>query len=383
VRSRVLVRVSTVSNSIEGLLRGQLRYLNQFYKVIAVSSGKSVLEKVSVEEGIEVAEVSMKRPPHALKDLLSLVRLCRVLFSLNPYIVHSITPKAGLLAMLASWLIRVPYRIHTFTGLLFPTATGLKKIILMWCDKCICFFATNIIAESKGVKLELEKITSKHISVIGDGHVNGINTELFNPNLIDLKQEAEILRRQFKIKPNDLIFLYIGRLVNDKGLRELIQAFQSVSENFENVHLIVVGGKEHEHDAISDVFFNIICSHPRIHYLGVCRDVRVYHLLSDYLVLPSYREGFPNVVLQSLSMGVPCIVTEVFGATELVVENVNGFFIDKKSIDSISRIMLRILKGEVGIKKSLDYRSTIVSKFRNEIVWENNLKYYSELSKSN
>jgi glycosyltransferase involved in cell wall biosynthesis len=380
MRSKVLVRISTVSNSLEGLLKGQLRYLNNYFEVIGISSGSSALENVRDKEGIKVVEIPMKRPPDLFNDLLSLIKLLWTLKRIKPHIVHSITPKAGLLAMLTSWFLRVPFRIHTFTGLLYPTATGMKRMILILFDKCICYFSTHIVAESKGVRLELMKITKRHISIIGDGHVNGVNTDLFDPDLDDLKYGSEVLRSELGISKDDIVFLFLGRLVNDKGVRELVEAFQRVSATCNHIHLLVVGGRENEHDGISNELFEVILEHPKIHYFGVCSDVRVYHVLSDYLVLPSYREGFPNVVLQSLSVGVPCIVTNVFGANEVICDNVNGFIIEKKSVVSITNVMMAIANGEIQIKRNLDFRSIIQTKYRNVIVWRNIKEYYDDLN---
>ena len=174
-------RISSAPESLYKLLEGQLKYLNKYYRVIGISSDGEFLNRTRNREEIRTYAVPIRRRISPLFDLVSIAKMLIIIRKENPTIVHSITPKAGLISMVASFLARVPIRIHTFTGLIFPTESGLKKYLLIFVDKIICKLATNIIPEGKGVRNDLISygITKKNIKVLHNGHVNGINTDTF------------------------------------------------------------------------------------------------------------------------------------------------------------------------------------------------------------
>ena len=187
-----LIRVSTVPVSLYLLLEGQLKFLSHDFDVLGVSSPGKYLEMVKEREGIQVFAVEIKRHISPLSDIMSLYQLYRLFKKEKPDIVHSLTPKAGLLSMIAAFFARVPHRLHTFTGLVFPSKTGVIKNILILMDKLLCKCATNIYPEGNGVKLDLinYKITNKPLNIIANGNINGIDTEFFSNE--SLKQESTI-----------------------------------------------------------------------------------------------------------------------------------------------------------------------------------------------
>lgn len=379
-----LIRVSTVPISLDKLLEGQLSFLNQHFQVIGVSSPpKDYLQKIGKREGVLTRAVAMERGISPLKDLKSLYQLIKLFRKEKPQIVHSITPKAGLLSMLAAKITGVPVRIHTFTGLIFPTQTGSKKKLLIAMDKLLCKAATHIYPEGEGVKQDLlkYKITNKPLQIIANGNVNGINTTHFNPKIYKETQKAS-LRQGLNINKEDFVFVFVGRLVGDKGINELVNAFKSLChlERSRETKLLLVGPLETELDPLQEETLHEINTNPAIISVGYQEDVRPYFAISDALAFPSYREGFPNVVLQAGAMGLPSIVTNINGCNEIIKQNKNGLIIPPKNTQALQEAMQGLLSDKELYKKLQENaREMICNRYEQKLVWEALLKEYERL----
>ena len=225
-----IIRTSTVALSLNYLLKGQLAFLNNYYDVVAVSGDDDDLRQVAIREEVCTIAIDMQRSISPLKDLRSLWQLYWLFKKEKPLIVHSITPKAGLLTMLAGYFSGVPIRMHTFTGLIFPTRKGILQKLLIVMDQVLCYCATNIYPEGQGVKNDLirYKITNKKLEVLANGNVNGIDTSYFDPVLFS-NVEKQLLKTTLGIAHEDFVLVFIGRLVGDKGINELIVAFKKLS----------------------------------------------------------------------------------------------------------------------------------------------------------
>ncbi|TDR22938.1 glycosyltransferase family 4 protein [Flavobacterium cheniae] len=375
-----IIRTATVAMSLNILLKGQLRYLNQFFDVLAVSGYDADLETVKNREGVSIVSVTMKRSIAPFQDLISLYRLYKLFKKERPTIVHSITPKAGLLSMVAAKYANVPVRIHTFTGLVFPAKKGLFQKLLILMDKVLCWHATHIIPEGAGVKQDLldYKITKKPLEVIANGNVNGIDTTFFNSNTIS-EQQQQNLRNELGIDSSDFVFVFIGRLVADKGINELVRAFLSLE--IPNCKLLLVGPYETE-DPLQPKTLKAIQQNDSILSVGFQHDVRPYLVISDCLVFPSYREGFPNVVMQAGAMGLPSIVTDINGSNEIIIEGFNGTIVPSKNVTALLRAMIRIKEDETWRNQlQSNARSSIISRYEQELVWEALLIKYKEFLK--
>lgn len=291
-----LIRTATVSISLDILLKGQLAFLKDHYEVVAVSGKDSHLDSVSSREGVRTIPVSFQRQISPFKDFVSLLKLYKVLRKEKPLIVHSITPKAGLLTMIAAYFAGVPIRIHTFTGLVFPYKKGFIHHLLLFLDKVLCRFATHIIPEGEGVKKDLLafKVTKKPLKVIANGNVNGIDLDFFNPNKVS-QVEQEKLKQQLHINSTDFVFVFVGRLVSDKGINELVAAFETFSSKNSNSKLLLVGPLENDLDPLLQKTKDTISNNKAIISVGFQTDVRPFLAISNVFVFPSYREGFPNV----------------------------------------------------------------------------------------
>ncbi len=374
-----LLRLSTIPGSLSGLLNGQLRMLSEHYEVVAVSSLGKEMKLLEEREGVRTVAVPMERRISLVKDCVSLIRLIILFTKERPDMVHSITPKAGLLSMLAAWITRVPVRMHTFTGLVFPTATGKMQKLLIAMDRLTCFCATHINPEGEGVKRDLinYKITSKPLHVIANGNVNGIDLEYFS-RTPEVMQMAESYR-----KADLFTFCFVGRMVRDKGINELVRAFQRLYQENDRIRLLLVGPFEKNLDPVQPEVEEQILHHPAIEFAGYQSDVRPFFAASDALVFPSYREGFPNVVLQAGAMGLPSIVTDINGCNEIIREGENGIIIPSKDEQALYEAMKEfILHPEKINKMAMNARPLIASRYEQQIVWDALLEEYRSIIKS-
>lgn len=370
-----VIRISTVPGTINGLLQGQLKMLSSNYNVIAISSPGKELKEIAIRENVRTIPIAMERRISFIKDIISLFRLIFVFHKEKPWMVHSITPKAGLLSMIAAWICRVPVRIHTFTGLIFPTAQGILKKTLILTDKLTCFCATHINPEGKGVMNDLKKyqITAKPMFLIANGNINGVDINYYS-------RTQEIEKQSLNLKYDGYItFCFIGRIVKDKGIHELLTAFCNIHSQNKLVKLYILGRFE-EQDAINEADKEIILKHKDIHYVGYQKNIRPYLCASDILVLPSYREGFPNVVLQAGAMGVPTIVTDINGCNEIIQHSINGLIVPPKDSNALSNAMLSFIENPAQIHLMRPACIQRVNQlYRTELIWEALLNKYKEL----
>jgi len=317
-----IIRASTIPLSLELFCRGLLREMSEEYEVVAMSSPGELLDVVEQRESVRCIRIKMERHISPLKDLVSLCRIVRIFMKEKPDIVHSMTPKAGLLCMMAGWITRVPVRIHTFTGLVFPSATGLKRQILMTTDRLTCHCATHVIPEGEGVKSDMlnNHITRKPLRVLGYGNVRGVDMTYYD-------RTPKVMRLVKELRDETLTtFVFVGRIGRDKGIEELCKAFDKLSKEHGSTRLWIIGPDESDVDPIPESARTIIRENAHIQTLGMLRDEQLlaHYAAADCFVLPSYREGFPNTVLEAGAMGVPSIVTNINGSREIIIEGENG-----------------------------------------------------------
>ena len=371
-----LFRISTIPDSLEILLKGQLKMLSEYYEVVAVSSPGEKMKVLEEREGVRTVSIPMERRISLVKDFISLLRLIVLFAKERPDMVHSITPKAGLLSMLAAWITRVPVRMHTFTGLVFPTATGKMQKLLIAMDRLTCFCATHINPEGEGVKRDLVNynITSKPLHIIANGNVNGIDLEYFD-------KTPEVVEKACSYKKEGTFtFCFVGRMVRDKGINELVHSFLRLYQKDERVRLLLVGPFEKELDPVLPEVEEHILHHPGICYMGYQNDVRPFLVASDALVFPSYREGFPNVVIQAGAMGLPAIVTDINGCNEIVLPDLNGVIIPSKDEQALYESMKYFASHPVEVERmAANARPLIASRYEQRIVWNALLDEYKSI----
>lgn len=335
-----IIRAVTNDSSLI-FIESSIMILKEKYDIQVLSSPGKNCDKLCNKYDIKVHKVYMYRRFSPIQDLKSLYQLVKIFYQEKPYMVHSVTPKAGLLCMLASWFTRVPRRVHTFTGLIWPTASGLSRKILMKTDWLTCACATHVIPEGQGVLNDLQKhITRKPMQVLGYGSVCGIDMKKFS-------RSEKVITNSERLRKKDIFsFLFVGRIVKDKGINELIKVFSKLNKKYPATRLVLVGSYEENLDPLNSDTINEINTNPAIEAVGPQyeNDLLAYYAASDCFVFPSYREGFPNVVLEAGAMGLPCIVTDINGSREIIVDGKNGFIIPTKDnralYDSMEHMML-------------------------------------------
>lgn len=376
-----IIRSTTVPSSLVSFCTGQLKELSKKYEVVAVSSPGEALEQIHKSDGVRVIAVPMERHISIFKDLKSLWQMYRVFRKEKPYLVHSMTPKAGLICMMASWMARVPRRVHTFTGLIWPTSTGLKRRILMLTDMIVCGCATHVIPEGQGVMNDLHNhITKKPMKVLGNGNVRGIDLDFWKMT-DDLKKHFENLKESYGLA-NCFTFVFVGRIVGDKGINELVEAFSRLIKGHENVRLMLVGDYEAELDPLSENTQTIIDATSQILYVGpqYGEDLKAHYAASDCFVFPSYREGFPNTPIEAGAMGLPSIVTDINGSREIIENEKNGLIIPSKDANSLYDAMKRMVEdGPMRQRMASVSRSMIASRFEQSFVRKCLYDFYDEI----
>ena len=379
-----LIRITTVPISLKILLKGQHQFMSeQGFEVIGVSSKGQELQDVQNEEHIRIIELEMTRNISPIKDLISLYKFYNLCKKEKPLIVHSHTPKAGIVGMLGAKLAKVPIRLHTVAGLPLMEATGIKRKLLDFVEKLTYSCATKVYPNSKGLYdfiLENKYATENKLKIIANGSSNGINTSFFSLSQV-LEEQRNLLKKQLGIKEGDFVFIFVGRLVGDKGINELIEAFSSLK--FDNVKLLLVGPMEKKLDPLKEETLHKIETNPLIISVGFQKDVRPYFAISDSLVFPSYREGFPNVVMQAGAMGLPCIVSNINGCNEIIMEEVNGMIVPVKNVKQLQEKMFLLSQDrELYTRLQLNSRKIIIERYEQAIVWEEILNEYKELISS-
>ena len=372
-----LIKISTVPQSLNGFCRGQLKMLSAYYEVVAVSSPEPELRMLEEREGVRTIAVPMERHISLLKDLRSLWRMVRVFRREKPDIVHSITPKAGLVSMLAAWICRVPVRMHTYTGLVFPTATGLLRQVLILTDRILCFCATDINPESLGVKEDLERfhITRKPLRLIANGNVRGVDMDYY-----DRTPEVMAKARQIRM-PGVFTFCFVGRLVGDKGINELVEAFDRLHREMPATRLLLVGPYENDLDPLKPNVDERIRRGDGIEAVGSQSDPRPYYAASDALAFPSYREGMPNVVLEAGAMGLPSIVTDINGSREIIRQGYNGVVIPSRDAEALYQAMGRFATcREETARLAANARKNVADRYEQKMVWRALLAEYNRLA---
>lgn len=367
--------------SFRNLLRGQLKYMKQFYQISGISSPGEHFHDVEEFEEVPMVAITMQRKIAPISDIKALLRLYSYFKKNRPHIVHTHTPKAGLLGMLAAKWAGVPIRLHTVAGLPLLEESGLKKRILLFTEKLTYAAAHRVLPNSYGLKeilINLNLANPGKLEVLAHGSSNGINLEYFSRNAVSAL-EVEKIKQLIQSTEQDFVFLFVGRLVKDKGIVELIEAFTVLQKSHPHARLMLVGKLEPERDELPKEVLHTIHSHPKIHFVGFQKDVRPFMLAAHALVFPSYREGLPNVPLQAGALDLPAIVTDINGCNEIVKENVNGYLIPTKNKTALLEAMKKMLDNHEEYSRFVaNSREQIAQHYDQKIVWKAIKELYDE-----
>ncbi|WP_028896071.1 glycosyltransferase family 4 protein [Prevotella sp. HUN102] len=380
MKRKKILRITTADISLNSLLRGQLRFLNQYYDVVGVASDTGVLNAVGEREDIRVIDIPMHREISLKTDIVSLWRLYRLFRKERPDILHANTPKGSLLAMVAGMLAGVPRRIYLVTGLRYQGAQGKFRYLLKTMERLSCRFATNVIPEGQGVLHILQKdgITNKPLRVLHYGNINGIDTQYYDieATVID-KELANWASRKFT-------FVFVGRIVRDKGIEELVACMRQL-----DCQLILVGTFEKD-NAVSKSTQEFLETSQKVKFVGWQEDVRPFLAVANALVFPSYREGFPNAPMQAGAFNLPSIVTDINGCNEIIKDGLNGKIIQAPLNEKgayvnditqpLEQTMRWFLTHQEEVKRmGKNARRMIVERYEQKDVWQALLDYYNAL----
>lgn len=375
-----IIRTATVPLSLRSFCLDLFDELRGRYQLLAVSSPGADLDVVQ-RRGTPVRAVKMERRISLFSDLRSLIALVRLFRKERPDMVHSITPKAGLLSMVAAWIARVPVRLHSFTGLVSPTATGLQRLVLTATDRLTCACATHVHAEGHGVRADLIKcgLTSKAVRVLHHGNIRGIDLDFYKVDE-ELCRMGCAIRERYGIPADAFTFIYVGRLVRDKGIYELIQAYGQLRSEGRDVHLLLVGVEEPE-DPLSPDTRRAVFDDPTIHFTEEwVADLRPYYCAAQALVFPSYREGFPNVVLEAGAMGLPSVVTDINGSREIISDGANGLVVPPRDAMALCGAMRNLIDNPGSLPRmGASARRVVEEKFDARDVMAALIDYYAEI----
>jgi glycosyltransferase involved in cell wall biosynthesis len=323
-------------------------------------------------------ELPLVRRPHIFKDLKALIATYFWLRRIKPDILHTHTPKAGLIGMIAGFLAGVPVRVHTVAGIPWmETSGGIRKFYKLF-ESLTYFFATKIYPNSNGLHsflIDELPFAYRKYKVIGNGSSNGIDTDYFSCDA--LLESKEKLRDDYCLHQDVFIWVFIGRIVKDKGINELVEAFLNIGTNH---FLLLVGPFENDQDPISRESSLLIEGSSNIRTYGFQKDVRPFIKLADALVFPSYREGFPNVPMQAAAMGLPQIVTNINGCNEIVIQRVTGLIVPPKNSQALLEAMIELANDfELRKKMSINSRSFIIKRYSRKGIWNSIEEEYNDL----
>jgi glycosyltransferase involved in cell wall biosynthesis len=333
-----LIRITTAPLSLKYLLFNQMRYMkeNGFDVIMVSSEGKEWPDLIKNEE-CPYRIVHMTRKMTPFTDLKSLWQLYRLFRKEKPDIIHSHTPKAGFLVMLAAKMAGVKIRIHTIAGLRFMTATGMTRSILVFMEKLTGKAARHVWPNSYSLLNYIKQhklINEKKLEVIGHGSSNGVDLNRFSASVLKPEKLHEI-KQLLNYNENCFYILNMGRIVKDKGIDEVLRSFAIVHATDSKLRLIVLGAFEDDLDPISDQAREILKTHPAIIHIDWSDNVEYFMHLSHLLIHASYREGFPNTLLQAGAMNCPIICSAIEGSIDIVTHNETGLLFQPRDVDDL------------------------------------------------
>lgn len=376
-----LLHVVTSPMGAETMLRGQLRFLREEgFEVYVASSPGGGLNRVAASDGVTAFAVPMEREIAPLRDVVSLWRLWRLMRRLRPDVCHVGTPKAGLLGGLAALLAGVQRRFYTLHGLRLETATGLRRAILTRAERISCRLAHRVICVSKSLAeraIELGLVEASKTRIVASGSANGVDVSRFDCTALR-QAGARRVRRGLGLPAEATVVGFVGRLSRDKGIAELIDAFQQLEDGFSGLRLLLVGCFETS-DPVPAWVEASIRANPRIVHTGFVDDPSPLYQLMDVVVLPSYREGFPTVALEAAAAGKPIVATRVTGTQDAVVDGESGLLTPARDSFALAKAIGVLLEDRTrAARMGLAARRRVEREFPPERVWEGLLALYQE-----
>jgi glycosyltransferase involved in cell wall biosynthesis len=376
-----IVYIVTAPMTAKAFLRGHLSYVrDRGFDLTLISSPGADLDFVAAQEGVKTIGIEIDREINLWQDLVSLWQLYQALLKIQPDIVNASTPKAGFLGMLAAWFARVPIRIYLLRGLRAETATGGKKLILNTTEWLAAACASSVVAVSQSLSqtyLQSGLAPATKLGVLGGGSSNGVNPDRFLPTS-DTAALTLSKRTELNLLPDTSVIGFVGRFTKDKGLIELLAAFQQVCEKLPQTHLLLVGGFE-PGDPLPPATIAAINQNPQIIQTGFVNDTAPYYPLMQVFAFPSYREGFPNSPLEAALAGVPTVGFAATGVVDAIIDRQTGILIPLGDVEALAAALIELLSNPTTAQEMGRFaRERAVTEFQPEQIWKNWLEFYQE-----
>lgn len=381
----VVSHIMTVPRSLF-FIQGQVAYLqSRGFQLNIISSPGVELGRFAEMHRVNPWAVNMERKISPARDVVAIARLIRVLRTIRPRIVHAHTPKGGLLGMLASAILRTPIRIYHIRGLPYMTESGPRRSLLKLSEKVSCALAHEVFCVShsiRNVAITDGLVASEKIHVFLGGSGNGVDADRrFNPASYD-EHATLALKVSLGLPVDAPVVGFVGRMVKDKGVEELALAWQRLRRRYPSLWLIVIGPEESK-GAISQVTREQLNNDSRVVLLGDLPDTAPYYSLFDVLALPTYREGFPNVVLEASAMQLPVVATAVPGCTDAVDDDITGTLVPPGDATALEEAIARYLDDpDLRHTHGSSGRARVLEEFRQEDIWEAIFQAYRRLLES-
>ena len=375
-RKRICI-ISTVPYPILVFMREHVAKLSEYYDVTLISSGDGHELISMLNDRVRFISVRIERKIAIFPDILALSSLLRIFYRHKFDCVHSLMPKSALLTMVAAWIVQTKVRVHVFTGQVWVVKTGLVRLVLIWMDRLVSACATNLLADSPSQRdfLIAEKVVKpEKIRVLGNGSISGVDIKRFK---YDASQRL-IIREKFGIGRDDVVFLYLARLTRVKGIVDLISAFVGIADIMPHAHLIVVGPDEEQLSPLLESMW-VNCKY-KIHRVNHTDQPEGYMSAADIFCLPSYLEGFSSATIQAAGVGLPAIVSRIYGLTDAVKSDVTGIFHETGAIAQMQEAMTLLYTDKVLRRKMGDAaHHRAYEDFPQDLIVEEMRLFYEEL----
>lgn len=359
--------VTTITNSLNFFMAPHIMELSNAHDITLMARGAASELAGLLSKRVAFQPLKIERDISLLRDFLALITLIKLFHKHKFDCVHSLTPKAGLLAMVAARVTGVPVRVHTFTGQVWVSKTGFSRWLLKHLDMVMVWAATDLLADgfeqvdflvNEGVVLPAQ------IKVLANGSICGVDSERFAPN----ESIRKLIRSRFQISDEDVVVLYLGRLKRDKGVDDLCAAIEVLADSNPNVHLLLVGPDEDGLEGeVSDIAIKF---QGRVHRVAdVTQTPEHFMAASDIFCLPSHREGLNVTLLESASMSVPAVASRIYGVTEVVVDGETGILHEQRNIaDLAAALQKMVASSELRLRMGVAARERVLRLFPQSLV---------------